>query len=73
MGKKGNEIKWKIKNSKNTHYKMDKKVAVVFPDDAEERIWEVAVAENFIKGDPEKDSVYDNLRFWRGIINKICI
>ena len=43
------------------HYKTDNKVIIVFLDDVEEGVWEEAVAEDFMKGYPEKDAVYDKL------------
>ncbi|KHE92465.1 MAG: hypothetical protein K8F52_08780 [Candidatus Scalindua rubra] len=39
----------------------DKKVIIVFPDDAEDGIWEHTVAEDFMKGYSEKDADYDKL------------
>ena len=42
-------------------YETDKKVIIVFLDDSEDRIWEDAVAADFMKGYSEKDTAYDKL------------
>jgi len=42
-------------------FKTDKKDIIVFLDDAEDKIWEDAVAEDFMKGYSEKDVAYDKL------------
>ncbi|WP_347272992.1 hypothetical protein [Candidatus Kuenenia sp.] len=42
-------------------YKTDKKVIIVFLDDIEDKIWEDAVAADFMKGYSEKDAAYDKL------------
>ena len=51
----------KIEPLEKIPYKKDKKVIIVFLDDVEDRIWEDAVAEDFMKGYSEKDAVYDKL------------
>ncbi|GAX59410.1 hypothetical protein SCALIN_C03_0067 [Candidatus Scalindua japonica] len=51
----------KIEPLEKIPYKTDKKVIIVFLDDAEDRIWENAVAEDFVKGYSEKDTAYDKL------------
>ena len=51
----------KIELLETIPYKTDKKVIIVFLDDAEDKIWEDAVAEDFMKGYSEKDAAYDKL------------
>ncbi|QII10710.1 hypothetical protein KsCSTR_13310 [Candidatus Kuenenia stuttgartiensis] len=60
-GKNEKDISWEIKNSGKTPYKTDKKVIIAFLDDEEDKIWEDAVAEDFMKGDSERDAAYDKL------------
>ncbi|MCR4313178.1 MAG: hypothetical protein NUV58_02950 [Candidatus Roizmanbacteria bacterium] len=51
----------KIEPLEKIPYKTDKKVIIVFLDDAEDGIWKNAVAEDFMKGYSEKDAAYDKL------------
>lgn len=51
----------KIEPLEEIPYKTDKKVIIIFLDDAEDGIWENAVAEDFMKGYSEKDAAYDKL------------
>ncbi|GJQ60171.1 MAG: hypothetical protein D8M57_14815 [Candidatus Scalindua sp. AMX11] len=51
----------KIEPLEKIPYKTDKKVIIIFLDDAEDGIWENAVAEDFMKGYSEKDAAYDKL------------
>ena len=51
----------KIEPLEKIPYKTDKKVIIIFLDDSEDRIWEDAVATDFMKGYSEKDTAYDKL------------
>ena len=51
----------KIEPLEKIPYKTDKKVIIVFLDDIEDKIWEDAVAADFMKGYSEKDAAYDKL------------
>jgi len=57
-------IKKEIEKSKTVveiPHKTDKKAIITFLYDEEDKIWEDAVAEDFMKGYPEKDADYDKL------------
>jgi len=54
----------KIEPLEEIPYKGDKRVLIVFLDDLDEiedRIWDDAVAGDFLKGYSEKDAAYDRL------------
>ena len=53
--------KGKIEPLEKIPFKTDKKVIIIFLDDAEDGIWENAVAEDFMKGYSENDAAYDKL------------
>lgn len=51
----------KIEPLEKIPFKTDKKVIILFLDDAKDGIWENAVAKDFMKGYSEKDAAYDKL------------
>lgn len=51
----------KIEPLEEIPYKTDKKVIIVFLDDIEDKVWDAAVAADFMKDYSEKDAAYDKL------------
>ncbi len=51
----------KIEALEDIPYKEEKKVLIIFLDDTEDKAWDEAVAEDFLKGYSKNDAAYDKL------------